>query len=49
MYLSEAEIYKTFYEAVKVALDNDTFEDDTMSMIKGMVGLVEGLVKEEEK
>ena len=54
MYLSEHEVYKNFYTAVKktVSEENTEFEADIytqISKIKGMVDMTEEMLKEEEK
>jgi hypothetical protein len=56
MYLSEGEIYKTFFTTVKelahrvcVTGDLDTDAYSFVSEVTGMVRMTEELVKEEEK
>lgn len=55
MYLSETEVYKRFYEAVKTKVGNgeSDVKDEcdvysTLSELKGMVDMIEALAKEDE-
>lgn len=54
MYLSETDVYKKFFTAVKKAVteENTEFEADIYTQIakvKGMVDVTEEMLKEEEK